>query len=245
MADTELYRDGDIAILKLNRPGQLNAITTTMIDEIEQALDQVAADNSAGLILTGEGRGFCAGSDLKKPPSDFRERVRRMHRLVQTMLNHPKLIVAAMNGLAYGGGLELAMGCALRVAHPDARICLPETKLGIIPGYGGTQMLPRLIGTSAALDMLLLGDPVSAARAQELGLVHRLADDPVAMAAELIQQATQNGQKAQHAIRKAVWEGLERPLEQGLDLEFQLISDIAPDMASVSGGFTSRNRKGA
>ena len=242
MAEAELTRDGDIAILKLNRPDQLNAITNGMIGLIEQALDSVAADDSAGLVLTGEGRGFCAGSDLKEPPADFGDRVRRMHRLIQRMVHHPKLIVAAMNGLACGGGLELAMGCALRVAAPGAKLSLPEVKLGMMPAYGGTQMLPRLIGPALALEMLLLGEPISAERSREIGLVHAVADNPLAHALAMIRQITQHGQGAQATVRQAVWQGIERPLEQALDLEHRLISALAPDIASVTKTFSARVR---
>ena len=242
MAEAELTHDGDIAVLKLNRPDQLNAITTGMIDCIEQALDAVAASDCAGLVITGEGRGFCAGSDLKEQPANIEARIRRMHRLVQRMVHHPKLIVAAMNGLAYGGGLELAMGCALRVAAPGAKLSLPEVKLGVMPAYGGTQMLPRLIGPALAMELLLLGEPVSAERAREIGLVNAIADDPLAHAKTLIRQVTQYGQGGQAAMRQAVWQGMDRPLEQALDLEHRLISGMMTDMATVTKTFTTKIR---
>ena len=244
MAEAELTRSGDIAILTLNRPGQLNAITNGMIGLIEDALDVVATDDSIGLVITGEGRGFCAGSDLKEQPGNFLERVRRMHRLVLRMLHHPKLSVAALNGLAYGGGLEIAMGCTFRVAAPGARLSLPEIKLGVMPAYGGTQMLPRLIGSPLALEMLLMGEPVSAERAQAIGLVTAVAEDPLAAALELVRKATRYGQPAQQAMRRAVREGMDRPLEQALDLEHQLIGELAPDMSAVTQTFTSKIRGG-
>lgn len=244
MAEAELTRSGDVAILTLNRPGQLNAITNGMIGLIEAALDAVEQDDSLGLVITGEGRAFCAGSDLKEQPGNFQDRVRRMHRLVLRMLRHPKIIVAAMNGLAYGGGLEIAMGCIFRVAAPGAKFSLPEVKLGVMPAYGGTQTLPRLIGPALALEMLVLGEPISAGRAREVGLVNAIADDPLTEAVELVRRATQYGQAAQRAMRRAVLEGIERPLEQALDLEHRLIGELAPDMAAVARAFTTQIRGG-
>jgi len=243
--DADFSREGDVAILRLTRPGQLNAITNAMIDLIEQALDRVEADDSIGLVITGEGRAFCAGSDLKEPPGDFPARVKRMHDLLLRMVRHPKVTVAAINGLAYGGGLELAMGCTFRVAHPDAKLSLPEIKLGLIPGYGGTQMISRLVGPALALEMLVLGDAVAGARAREIGLVTAVADDPLSAAVELVRRATRHGQAAQQAARRAVWEGQEQPLEQGLALERGLIEALAPDMAAVTRNFTARKQDAA
>lgn len=244
MAEAELTRSGDVAILTLNRPDQLNAITTAMIGLIEDALDAVEQDDCVGLVITGDGRAFCAGSDLKEQPGNFQDRVRRMHRLVLRMLRHPKVIAAALNGLAYGGGLEIAMGCTFRVAAPGAKLSLPEVKLGVMPAYGGTQTLPRLVGQAAALELLLLGEPITAERGRELGLVTAIAEDPLAAAIELVRKASKFGQAAQQAMRRAVLEGMERPLEQGLDLEHRLIGQLAPDMAAVTDTFTSKIRGG-
>lgn len=242
MAEVELTRHDDVVVLTLNRPDQLNAITNGMIDLIEGALDEVAADDSAGLVITGKGRGFCAGSDLKEPPSDFQERVRRMHRLALRMRAHPKVIVAALNGLAYGGGLEIAMGCCFRVAAPGATLSLPEIKLGLMPAYGGTQLLPRLVGEAHALELLILGEPISAERGREIGLVTLIADDPVAEAIALVRRSAQYGQAPQRALRKAVQEGMERPLEQALDLEYELMAELAPDLADVTQLFKTKIR---
>lgn len=244
MAEAQLTRNDDVTILTLNRPDQLNAITNAMIALIEQALDTVEGDDSIGLVLTGEGRAFCAGSDLKEQPGNFLERVRRMHRLVLRMVRFPKPIVAAMNGLAYGGGLEIAMGATFRVAAPGVKLSLPEVKLGVMPAYGGTQMLPRLIGSARATEMLVMGEPILAEKALEYGLVTAIADEPLAAAAEMVRKAARYGQPAQAAMRRAVWEGVERPLELALELEAELIAGLAPDMTSLSQTFTSKIRGG-
>lgn len=242
MAEIELTRDEDVAILALNRPDQLNAITNRMIDLIEEALDTVENDDSAGLVLTGKGRGFCAGSDLKEPPSNFEDRVARMHRLVLRMQSHPKIIVAALNGLAYGGGLELAMGCCFRVAAPGARLSLPEVKLGMIPAYGGTQLLPRIVGQARALELLIMGEPITAERAQEIGLVTLVAEDSLAEAVALVRRSAQYGQAPQRALRKAVIEGADLPIAQALGLEYRIIGELAPNLADVTHLFKTKIR---
>lgn len=244
MAEAILSHGDDVAILTLSRPDQLNAITNTMIGLIKQALDEVEGDGSCGLVITGEGRAFCAGSDLKEQPGNFLERVRRMHRLVLRMVRFPKPIVAAMNGLAYGGGLEIAMGCTFRIAAPGAKLSLPEVKLGVMPAYGGTQMLPRLIGSARAIEMLVMGEPITAEKALDYGLVNAISDHPLDAATDMVRKASRYGQAAQQAMRAAVWGGTERPLEQALELEAELIAGLAPDMAAVTQTFTSTIRGG-
>lgn len=244
MTQALLTRSDDVAVLTLNRPDQLNAITNPMIGLIEQALDEVEGDASLGLVITGEGRAFCAGSDLKEQPGNFLERVRRMHRLALRMVRFPKPIVAALNGLAYGGGLEIAMGCTFRIAAPGAKLSLPEVKLGVMPAYGGTQMLPRLVGAARATELLVMGEPILAEQALAYGLVTAVDDDPLAAATEMVRKASRYGLAAQHAMRMAVWDGMERPLEQALELEAELIAGLAPDMSSVTQTFTSTIRGG-
>lgn len=242
MAEVELTRRDGVAILMLNRPDQLNAITNTMIGLIEDALDAVENDDSAGLVLTGNGRGFCAGSDLKEPPGNLQDRVARMHRLVLRMQSHPKIIVAALNGLAYGGGLEIAMGCCFRVAAPGTKLSLPEIKLGAIPAYGGTQLLPRIVGQARALELLIFGEPITAERGKEIGLITAIADDPVAEAVAIVQRSTQFGQAPQRAARKAVIDGADLPIAQALELELQLIGEIAPNAADITRHFKDKVR---
>ena len=146
---------GNCAVLTMNRPAALNAITTDMLNLFESQLDAIEKDDSRAVILTGAGRAFCPGSDIKSPPDNVRARIDQVHRLIRRLLEFPKLSIAAINGLALGGGLELALACTFRVAASDAKLGLPEIKIGLMPAYGGTVLLPRLIGAGRAQEMML------------------------------------------------------------------------------------------
>ena len=218
------------AVLSLSRPESLNCITSPMLDELESHLDLVASDSSRALVITGQGRAFCAGSDLKERHGDLPQRMRQVHRLVERLVNFPKISVAAINGLALGGGLELAMACTFRVAAPAVRLGLPEIKLGVMPVYGGTQLLPRLVGESRALQMMLGGEPISAEQALEYGLIDQLEASPDTLLEAAIERAISCGQYslgAQQAIRRAIREGMRSPLGEGLQLERTLGAQVA------------------
>ncbi|MCY1412645.1 putative enoyl-CoA hydratase [compost metagenome] len=222
-------RHGVCAVLTLNRPESLNAIDDALLDELEAHLERIASDDSRALVITGEGRAFCAGSDLKGGTGDADARIRRMHQLILRLRRFPKISVAAINGFALGGGLEIAMGCTFRVAAAPARLGLPEIRLGLLPVYGGTQLLSRLIGQQQALRLMLGGEPVDGRRALEIGLADELVEQPgeaLAAACELATAHSGYGLLAQQAIRQAVRDGLELPLEQGLELEARLGSEI-------------------
>lgn len=163
------------AILTLNRPARLNAISNEMVDELERALDAIERDESRVVIFTGSGRAFCAGTDLSAHENDTMARMKRMHRFVLRLEEFPKPSVAAVNGICFGGGLEVALGCTFRVAGPSAKLGLPEIKLGLMPLYGGTALLPELVGKNRALELMLSGDPVDARRAHEIGLVNSIS----------------------------------------------------------------------
>lgn len=236
-------RIGDVALLTLDRPQALNAISSRTIADLNAALDAVANDDSVALVLTGTGRAFCAGADLREPLIDPQSRVAAMHALVLRLAEYPKVSVAAINGLAYGGGLELAMACTLRVAVPDARMALPEVKaLKLIPGYGGTQLLPRLIGEARSLQMLLTGDAVDAAEACRIGLVNMIAEDCVAAAADLAQRASVAGPSTSHLIRRTVAAGLRTDLAAGLALEAEAVRKAAqsPEARAAIDAFAAK-----
>ncbi|MBO3274786.1 enoyl-CoA hydratase/isomerase family protein [Pseudomonas schmalbachii] len=223
------HRQDVCAVLTLNRPEALNAISDDLLDELEAHLERIAADDSRALVITGAGRAFCAGSDLKSGSGDAGARIRRMHRLAQRLRQFPKISVAAINGFALGGGLEIALGCTFRVCAAEAKLGLPEIKLGVLPVYGGTQLLPRLIGEQPALRMMLSGEPVDSRRALELGLVDEVVDsvDEVLDAAcRLAAAHSRYGLKAQQAIRRAVQEGLQLPLDAALELEAGIGQEI-------------------
>ena len=240
---TEEIVDG-VAVLTLRRPDQLNALTEEMIGLIEGALDRHETSDSIALVFTGEGRAFCAGSDLKEPPKDVEARLRRMHRLALRLIEYPKLSVAAMNGMALGGGLELALGCTFRIATPTAQLGVPEVKLSTMPGYGGAAMLPRVVGEVRALEMLVTGDPVSGEEARRIGLVTALDEDPVGAAIRFAQRCTRYGQPVQRAARRISRESPRLPLWEALELERELNTVLArsPECQAAIRAFAERSK---
>ncbi|MFY9329984.1 MAG: enoyl-CoA hydratase/isomerase family protein [Georgfuchsia sp.] len=236
-------RTADILILTLDRPDSLNAISGRTIGGLNQALDEMEADDSLGFVLTGSGRAFCAGADLKENLADPEVRVREMHRLALRLAAFPKISVAAINGLAFGGGLELAMACTFRIAAPGAKMGLPEAKvLKALPGYGGTQLLPRLVGKSAALEMLLTGDSVTAQRAETMGLVNGLAEDCVEAAVDLVRRASVSGPTTINLIRNVVEDGLRCDLPTALTLEAEAAAKAgkSPEARAAIAAFAAK-----
>ncbi|MFT4517920.1 MAG: enoyl-CoA hydratase [Halioglobus sp.] len=235
-----LTRDnvGNCAVLTMNRPDSLNAITTEMLDVLEQHLDVIENDDSRAFILTGTGRGFCSGSDLKEPPSDVKKRVDHVHGIILRMATFPKLSVAAINGLALGGGLELALACNFRVAARKAQLGLPEIKIGLMPAYGGTVLLPKLIGASRAEEIMLSGRKVHAEEALGMGLVNRLCDTPdevVPLAHDFMQAYCNFSLVPQGAIRRAIREGADLPLAKALPHEFEIMDAVSKSDDCVEG----------
>ena len=229
---------GNCAVLTLNRPQSLNAITTELLDMLDRQLDAIAEDDSRAFILTGAGRAFCPGSDLKEPPSDVQARIEQVHALILRMVEFPKLSVAAINGLAMGGGLELAMACNFRVATMGAKLGLPEIKIGLMPAYGGTVLLPRLIGEARAEDMMLSGEPVDAEMALHLGLVNQLCDpteDVVQMAHDFVQTYCTKSLLPQQAIRQAIRGGAGLPVKEALAHEWQVFEQVSRSEDCVEG----------
>lgn len=224
------HTHGCCAVLTLARPDALNAITNPMLAELDAHLSEIAGDATRALILTGQGRAFCAGSDLKERRDDVARRLETVHALVERLQQFPKISVAAINGAAFGGGLELAMACTFRVAHASARLGLPEIKLGVMPVYGGTQLLPRLIGERRALRMMLDGEPVDADTALAWGLVDRTVAAPEALldsALELATACSRYGLLAQQGIRQALREGMRLELAAALRLEREIGARVA------------------
>jgi enoyl-CoA hydratase len=177
MPDTILLdRDGRVAILTINRPDKLNALSQRVRDEVLAALGKLEGDDAVGaVVVTGAGdKSFIAGADIAefagRGPMDQREAM-RFPRLYDVMSGFPKPVIASINGFCLGGGCELAMSCDIRIASEKARFGQPEIKLGLIPGGGGTQRLPRLVGLGHAMRLTLTGDMIGAAEAKEIGLV--------------------------------------------------------------------------
>lgn len=180
--------ENSIATITLDRPKALNALDLATLAELEEALDRAAGDEEVRVVvLTGAGeKAFVAGADVKElaglSPLQAQAHARRGQAIFSRLETLGKPSIAAINGFALGGGLELALACTFRIAAETAKMGLPEITLGLIPGFGGTQRLPRLVGRGAALEMILTGEMVDASRAEALGLVHRVV--PAAELAE-------------------------------------------------------------
>lgn len=212
-------RDGAIAVITIdNAPA--NAAGRAVISGIGQALLEAEQDHDCrAVILTGAGeRFFCSGADVKEFASAGAEAIATAQDLTLRMEMSRLPIIAAVNGAALGGGCELMLACDLRIASETARFGQPELKLGILPGWGGTQRLTRQIGRAAAMEMLLTGDPVDAQRALALGLVNRVvpAAELTSAARELARELATRAPLSIAATKRAVNRGLDRPIEDGL-----------------------------
>ena len=222
-------RDG-VAVITVNRPDKLNALNAQTLDELEDAFKRAFSDESVlAVILTGAGeKAFVAGADIGEIAEldGVRGKVfaLRGQRLLSLIENGQKPVIAAVNGYALGGGTEIAMACHIRVASKNAKFGQPEVKLGVIPGYGGTQRLPRLVGRGVALEWILTGDMVDAERAYQVGLVNRVVEPENLLdeAINLAKRICANGPFALRAALEAVNRGLAVPLEEGLRIEADL-----------------------
>jgi len=222
----ETAEDG-IALFTVNRPQKLNALNRVVIAELDDAIGRVADDHSIrGLIVTGAGeKAFVAGADISEiaetPPVLAQEMSLRGQRVFRRLETIGKPSIAAINGWALGGGLELALSCTMRIAAPAAKLGQPEVKLGILAGYGGTQRLPRLVGRGRALELLLTGEPIDAAEAYRIGLVNHIVEGPqlIEFARNLLRKIFSNGPLAVALSMQAVDVGLNCGLEEGLRYE--------------------------
>lgn len=228
MTDLILASDRDaVRILTVNRPDKLNALDGATLQALHAAFDAAADDDAVrAVVLTGAGgKAFVAGADIARMSTlsavEARDFSLLGQRLMRRMERMPKPVVAMVNGYALGGGLELAMACHLRIAADSARLGLPEVTLGLLPGFGGTQRLLRLVGRAAALELTLTGAPVDAARAGDLGLVNRVvpAADLEAATMELAAALAANAPLAMRAILDAIHVGGECGIDDGLEYE--------------------------
>ncbi len=225
-------RAGAIARLTLDRPDRLNAIGTPTVHALHAALDDIAADDSVrSIVIAGAGRAFSAGADIGELEAcgsarDFRAFIDRLDECFGRLSRFPKPSVAAVHGIAFGGGLELALACDLRVATPDARLGVPEIKLGLLPGAGATQRLPRLLPAAIAKQLILTGEPLPAERAYQLGLVNDVADDVLARASELAAALAAGAPQALAAGKQLVDDGAAMNLDAAVRLERETVAGL-------------------
>src|SRR5438128_338471 len=219
-------RDG-IALITINRPDKLNALNDQVMAELADVAQRLATDDAIrGAILTGAGpKAFVAGADIgdlaKQGPFDGKARALRGQAVLRGLETCGKPVIAAVNGFALGGGCELAMACHLRIASENAKFGQPEVKLGIAPGYGGTQRLPRLVGKGVAMQLILTGETIDAPEAYRIGLVNKVvpAADLLAESEKMMRGILAMGPLAVRLAMEAVDQGLEMSLDEGLLLE--------------------------
>ena len=231
VADPVLFGlEGQVAILTINRPEALNAMTPELLDLLDAYLSRVEADPAIRVVvLTGSGeKSFCVGADLKARQQEFTggqisrdpfaEGVERVFGHIERL---PRPVLAAINGYALGGGLELALTADLRVAAEEARFGFPEAKVGSMPGAGGTQRLPRVVGVSRAKELMFVGDHIDAREAHRIGLVNRVVPraDLMTTTLELARTIGQRAPLSLQAIKSAVGYGMDHALEDGLAFE--------------------------
>lgn len=239
-----------VAIVTLSRPAVLNALNSAMLAELHSAITALGADTAVrAIVLTGAGeKAFVAGADIKElatlSPALAKAHAARGQRVFDLIETLGIPVIAAINGFALGGGNELAMACTLRVAADTARFGQPEVNLGLTPGYAGTQRLPRLVGRGRALELLLTGEMVSAARAYDIGLVNRVVP-ATALRAEALALAATLAAKAPLAVRyilEAVHTGAEAPLRQAQDVETALfgLASSTDDMKEGTSAFLAK-----
>lgn len=234
--------------LRLNRPERLNALGVDTVRDFVLALARLGELGARVLVIRGTGRAFCAGADLQARRS-MDEPARRAHnRAINAACNAvaalPLPTIAALNGFTLGGGCELALACDLRLAADTAEIGLTETRIGAIPGAGGTQRLPRLVGVGRALELMLTGEPIGAARAESIGLVNAVCapDSLDERVAELAGRLASRSPATAKLIKRVVYEGVERTLAEGLELEAVALAQVfgSRDYAEGLAAFTEK-----
>lgn len=219
---------GTCAVATLDRPEKLNAIDAGMLEGLERAVAEVGESEARAFLLTGAGsRAFCAGADLHESSARSADEHRRSisygQRVVASIANLAIPSIALINGVALGGGLELALACDFRLCTATARLGCPEVGLGMLPGYGGTQRLPRLIGQSNALEMILSAEPVLAYHARAMGLVNQVVEgDILAAGLAFAARLTRNSKVSVRLARAAVLEAAVGTLADGLKSEVDL-----------------------
>src|SRR5580765_2136703 len=247
-----IERDGAVAIITINRPKVLNALNVSTLDDLRRAVLELKRDDGVrSIIITGSGdESFVAGADINEfvvsSPASGRDQALAGQHVFDLIENLGKPVIAAVNGYALGGGCELAMACTLRIAADTARFGQPEINLGLVPGYGGTQRLPRLVGKGKALELILTGAPITAAEAERIGLVNRvvpasaLMTETRSLASALAAQAPLATAYIIHAINH----GVEMPFAQACAYEATLfgLAFATEDMREGTRAFLEKRK---
>jgi len=222
---------GRVTLLTLSRPEQLNALSSGLLRDLEQAISEAEESPEVrAVVVTGEGRVFCAGADIAELRVKSRSEAAAYVKLAQGVCNRIEAsrlpVLAAVGGIAFGGGFELALSCDLILAEERSRFGLPEVKLGLIPGAGGTQRLPRLVGRNRAKELVYLGEPIPADKALELGVVNRVVPEGEALsvALEWAAELSERAPLALDVAKRVINQGVQADLGTGLELEAQGIA---------------------
>ena len=241
-----------VALVTVDQPEVLNCLNEATLEELERVFSgRLEQEDVGAVIVTGAGeKAFVAGADINElvqlDPLGARLKSSRGHRLMELIEGFPKVVIAAINGFCLGGGCELALACHLRLASDKAQIGLPEVKLGMIPGYGGTQRLPRLIGKGRAMEMILSGESIDAQEALRIGLVNEVvaAENLIARCREVAGNILQNGPLAVRYSIEAINDGLEMPLREATRLEatFFGLSCATQDMHEGTRAFLEKRK---
>ncbi|MFZ5946109.1 MAG: enoyl-CoA hydratase-related protein [Bacillota bacterium] len=231
MENIIVTKENNISIIIINRPEALNALNSTVLNQLDLAIESIKKDDDVKVvIITGAGKkAFVAGADIVEMKNMNVDEAFRFAKLgldiFDKLENMPKIVIAAVNGFALGGGCELAMACDIRIATENAKFGQPEVNLGIIPGFGGTQRLARLIGKAKALELICTGDIISAAEAEKLGLVNKvISGDVLDAAKELAQKVLARGQYAISYAKLAIHNGLQTDIKTALAYESSMFS---------------------
>ena len=249
--DQDIFLDAlgdDVFEIRLERPERMNALGVATVAALQQAVSDAAAKRARVLLIRGSGRAFCAGADLKERKGmDLAARMAHnagINDAINAIAASRCVTIAVLNGLALGGGLEMAMACDLRIAAAGISIGLTESRVGAFPGAGGTQRLPRLVGASRALHMMFSGEPVSSEHALGIGLVNEVVapEDLQARAHALANMLANRSAPAMAAMKRLVYQGLELPLAEALRLERAALPDIlgSADYAEGLAAFAER-----
>lgn len=233
MSVLSLTRSGDVLHAELRRPEKANALSRELLAELDILTDALMRDSgdtvgARALVLSGAGgKAFSAGADVASlhglSASEATQHMLWGQEIFQRLEDCPQVTIAAIDGVALGGGLELAMACDIRIAGPGARLGQPEITLANVPGWGGTQRLPRLIGEGRAIELILTGGLLDAERAEQLGLVNSIAVDPVAAAHELAKEVAQKAPVAVDRALQAVYAGMRHGIVHGLLVEARAV----------------------